>query len=56
MKCIECDTEMICKDDVNYTSTRIDWLLCPKCNSTAEIEYDNNGEHISKVIWERNKK
>jgi Zn finger protein HypA/HybF involved in hydrogenase expression len=53
MKCLTCKTEMECKDDVNDVSTRIDWVVCPKCGSTAEITYGNNGEYIEKVFWER---
>lgn len=53
MKCITCKTEMKCENDVNDISTRIDWLVCPKCNSSTEVEYGNNGEYITKLIWER---
>lgn len=53
MKCITCKSEMICKDDVNDVNTRIDWVECPKCGSKAEIEYGNNGEYITRVIWTR---
>jgi hypothetical protein len=44
---------MICCDDVNDISARIDWVKCPKCGSKAEIEYGNHGEFINKVIWKR---
>jgi len=56
MKCITCETEMKCVNDVNDISTRIDWLDCPKCGSTAEITYGTNGAErqlIKKVIWNR---
>jgi len=53
MKCITCKSEMICYDDVNDISIRIDWVKCPKCNSKAEIQYENNGEYVEKVVWER---
>lgn len=53
MKCLTCKTQMKCENDVNDVSTRIDWEVCPKCGSKAEIIYGNNGEYIEKVIWER---
>ena len=53
MKCITCKTEMKCFDDVNEISTRIDWLKCPKCKSTAEVTFGGHGEYIAKVIWDR---
>ncbi len=53
MKCITCATTMKCVNDVNDISIRIDWVECPKCKSKAEIQYGNNGEFMSKVIWER---
>lgn len=54
MECLVCKTEMKCINDVNYTSTRIDWLKCPKCGSVAEIEYRNNGEYILQFIARSN--
>lgn len=53
MKCHTCKTVMECYDDVNDVGVRIDWVKCPKCSSTAEIRYGNNGEYIEKVVWER---
>lgn len=55
MKCLTCKEKMECINDVNNVSVRIDWLECPKCKSTAQVEYEVNGEHISirKVLWER---
>ena len=54
MKCHTCKTEMICYNDVNEISTRIDFEKCPKCNSKADITYGNNGEYALKVVlWER---
>lgn len=41
MKCIVCESEMECVDDVNDISTRIDWMQCPVCGAKAEIEYTN---------------
>lgn len=55
MECITCKTEMICENDVNDISNRIDWLVCPKCNSVAEIRYGGNGKYIEKVIWDRDR-
>jgi hypothetical protein len=55
MKCLLCETEMKCENDVNDISTRIDWLSCTKCGSVAEVQYGNNGE-LSKVIWEKDRK
>jgi hypothetical protein len=53
MKCFTCKTEMICYDDVNESHTRIDWVKCPKCNSTAEIQYGIHENYIEQVIWNR---
>ena len=53
MKCHTCKTEMICYNDVNEISTRIDFEKCPKCNSKADIIYGNNGEYILEVLWKR---
>ena len=41
MKCIVCESEMKCVDDVNDVSTRIDWMECPVCGTKAEIIYTN---------------
>lgn len=53
MKCLTCKTQMECKNDVNDETVRIDWEVCPKCGSKAEINYGNHGEYITKVIWTR---
>jgi len=53
MKCITCKTIMVCIDDVNDISTRIDFVECPKCGSKADIIYGNNGEYINQVNWWR---
>jgi len=53
MKCITCKTIMVCFDDVNEVSTRIDFVKCPKCGLSADIIYSNNGEYISQVNWRR---
>lgn len=47
-----CGEEMKCVDDVNDIDIRIDWLRCPKCNSFAEIIYDNNNR-IDSTTWKR---
>jgi len=41
MKCIICESEMENIDDVNNISNRIDWMICPKCGTKAEIIYSN---------------
>lgn len=53
MKCITCKTKMICIDDVNDISVRIDLEECPECKSIAEIHYGENGRYVEKIIWER---
>jgi DNA-directed RNA polymerase subunit RPC12/RpoP len=53
MECVTCKTEMKCVDDVNDIGTRIDWLVCPKCGSKAEVNYDIIKSWINKVIWQR---
>ena len=53
MKCLTCKTEMVCVNDVNDISVRIDFVECPKCGSHADIIYGNNGEYISEVLWKR---
>ena len=56
MKCIKCNTDMKCYDDVTYSCVRIDFVICPSCGSKAEIEYDSSKDmNIDKVTWERNK-
>jgi DNA-directed RNA polymerase subunit RPC12/RpoP len=53
MECLTCKTKMECTDDINDISTRIDWVECPKCGSTAEILYYENGKYIKQVLWNR---
>lgn len=53
MKCQTCKTVMKCVDDVNEVTQRIDFEECPKCKSTAEIYYGNNGEYVDRIIWKR---
>jgi ssDNA-binding Zn-finger/Zn-ribbon topoisomerase 1 len=53
MKCFTCKTKMVCFDDVNTISIRIDFVKCPKCGSEADIIYGNNGEYINRVDWRR---
>jgi hypothetical protein len=53
MKCHTCKTRMECTSDVNEINIRIDWLECPKCKSTSEVHFGNNGEYIEKAIWNR---
>lgn len=53
MKCLTCQSPMICIDDVNDISARIDFVICPKCGSVADIYYGNNGEFIKEVLWKR---
>lgn len=55
MKCIICNVEMRCVDDVNDISTKIDWVVCPVCGTKAEINFTADRKNIEKVIWERNK-
>lgn len=54
MKCLECGEEMLCVDDVNDISTKIDFLKCEKCGATAEITYDNNIQKRKEmVVWKK---
>jgi len=53
MNCFTCKNEMVCVDDVNEISVRMDFVKCPKCNSEAEIYYGKNGEYIKEVVWRR---
>ena len=53
MECPTCKTKMVCYDDVNDMSVRIDWVRCPKCDSKAEIQYGQNGKYIEKINWNR---
>lgn len=55
MKCFTCQTTMVCYNDVNEISKRIDFLKCPNCRSNADIIYGNNGEYISRVDWRMGK-
>ena len=50
MKCIKCNTDMKCYDDVTYSCVRIDFVICPLCGSKAEIEYDNSKKASYKEI------
>ena len=54
LKCIECNSEMKCENDVNDAGIRIDWNVCTKCGSKSEIIYGNNNK-INKYHWERGK-
>ena len=54
MKCLKCETEMKCYNDVNDIAVRIDWKRCPNCGAEAELIYDALDNGISKVIWEIN--
>lgn len=53
MECLTCKIRMVCVDDVNDTSIRLDFMECPKCNSKATIEYGDNGKYIEVVTWRR---
>lgn len=51
MKCLQCQSEMKCVNDVNDISTRIDWLKCPVCGSTGTIIYNGGmGPDRNKVV------
>ena len=55
MICQCCREEMKCVDDVNDIGTRIDWMRCPKCDSFAEIIYDDQKrDQIDSITWKRN--
>ena len=53
MECFTCKSKMKCTDDINEITTRIDFMECPKCKSTASIIYGENGKYINEVIWNR---
>ena len=53
MECIACKTKMVCVNDVNDIETRIDFVVCPKCKSRANIVYGKQGKHIQEVNWIR---
>jgi len=57
MKCFTCHTEMICYDDVNEESVRIDYVKCPKCGTVymcnGHIELiEITGEELSGCLVE----
>ena len=43
MDCMTCGDEMICYDEVNDETLRIDWFRCVRCSSWAEIAYNKKG-------------
>lgn len=55
MNCLNCNTPMLCVDDVNDTSIRVDFECCPECGAKADIYYGDNGGYILKVVWESSK-
>ena len=52
MDCMTCGDEMICYDEVNDETLRIDWFRCVRCSSWAEIAYNKKG-HKEQVKWKR---
>lgn len=53
MECFTCHEKMQCYDDAVDERLRVDWLVCPRCKSKAEIIYGGNGKYIKKVTWKR---
>lgn len=50
MKCVTCDNEMTCIDDINEDATRIDWFKCKNCNTEMEVQYDRRMRVLSTRI------
>lgn len=53
MNCLTCHDLMVCYDDVNTMTIRIDFVRCKRCGSKATITYGDKGRYISKVTWQR---
>ena len=53
MDCLTCNDLMVCYDDVNTETIRIDFVYCRRCGSEAVITYGDHGKYISKVTWKR---
>lgn len=52
MECPRCRVQMICKNDVNDETVRIDWLECPWCGVKTTIEYKDHGKEIKRISCE----
>lgn len=53
-ECLTCHEKMICVNDVVEETTRLDFLECPKCKSSAEVAYNPKGTpYITNFRWWR---
>lgn len=51
-KCLNCDIEMMCINDVNDIGYRADVFKCPKCKAVKEVVYhDSKCSSIDKAIF-----
>ena len=53
MKCFKCGKEMKCRNDICTTFCRMDFLICPNCESNAYIKYNPRTNEIEEVTWKR---
>lgn len=51
MKCFKCGKEMKCRNDICTTFCRMDFLICPNCESNAYIKYNPRTNEIEEVTW-----
>lgn len=55
MRCLKCNTQMDCVDDVVTTFLRVDWFECPVCKSKAEVHYDVKTMEMTNFNWKEGK-
>ena len=53
IRCMLCNEPMVCYDDINTCTVRVDFVRCTLCNSKAIVTYGDRGGHVAKVEWVR---
>ena len=51
MKCLYCNSNMKCVNDVSDISVRIDWFECNDCNGKCEVIYSVSSRKRVKKTW-----
>lgn len=52
MQCKRCHQSIMrCYDDVCYTGSRYDFMICDNCGCKANVIYNYNGTKVDKVEW-----
>ena len=53
MRCLQCEIEMECYNDVNDVGARIDWERCPNCGAESTIVYNVNTLNVIHSSWKQ---